>query len=104
MEGLGKLRVSTSIAHETVSLGHEIGKDHRDANGGCDTSTRTADACSRPSRQFCKLSISLWAILFVAYEIVTSVMPRAFACSYISPSTSLDTAEVHSSRTANCGR
>lgn len=42
--------------------------------------------------------------LFVAYEIVTSVMPRAFACSYISPSTSLDTAEVHSSRTANCGR
>lgn len=37
-------------------------------------------------------------------EIVTRVIPRDLACSYISPSTSDDTAEVHSSRMAKVGR
>ena len=35
---------------------------------------------------------------------VTSVMPSDLACSYINPSTSDDTAEVHSSRMAKAGR
>lgn len=39
-----------------------------------------------------------------AHEIVTSVMPSVFACSYIKPSTSLDTADVHSSSMAYDGR
>ena len=39
-----------------------------------------------------------------ADEMVTKVIPIDLACSYISPSTSLDTAEVHSSRIAYDGR
>jgi hypothetical protein len=38
------------------------------------------------------------------YEMVTRVMPMDLACSYINPSTSLDTAEVHSSSIAYDGR
>lgn len=38
------------------------------------------------------------------YEIVIKVIPIDLACSYINPSTSLDTAEVHSSRIAYEGR
>ena len=34
------------------------------------------------------------------YEMVTNVIPSDFACSYISPSTSDETADVHSSRKA----
>jgi hypothetical protein len=38
------------------------------------------------------------------HEIVISVIPSDFACSYINPSTSDETAEVHSSRIAYDGR
>lgn len=34
---------------------------------------------------------------------VISEIPNAFACSYISPSMSIETADVHSSRRANLG-
>jgi hypothetical protein len=37
-------------------------------------------------------------------EMVIKVIPIDLACSYINPSTSLDTAEVHSSRIAYEGR
>jgi hypothetical protein len=39
-----------------------------------------------------------------ANEIVIKVIPIDLACSYINPSTSLDTAEVHSSSIAFDGR
>lgn len=39
-----------------------------------------------------------------ADEMVIKVIPIDLACSYINPSTSLDTAEVHSSRIAYEGR
>lgn len=35
-----------------------------------------------------------------AHEMVINVIPSDLACSYMSPSTSDDTAEVHSSRKA----
>lgn len=37
-------------------------------------------------------------------ELFHSLIPRSLACWYIDPSTSVETAEVHSSRTANFGR
>jgi len=39
-----------------------------------------------------------------ADEMVIKVIPIDLACSYINPSTSLETAEVHSSRIAYDGR
>jgi len=41
---------------------------------------------------------------FKAYEMVIRVIPIDFACSYMRPSTSVDTAEVDSSSTPYVGR
>lgn len=53
----------------------------------------------------CMVKVGEWARWWsLTYEIVISVIPSDFACSYISPSTSDETAEVHSSRIAYDGR
>lgn len=59
-----------------------------------------ADVCQRRCVSFTAFQISKERRDEVADEMVTRVMPSALACSYINPSTSLETAEVHSSRIA----
>ena len=67
----------------------------RDGDGDCGTLVMKVDDCL--------LACSLGKE-GAADEMVIKVIPIDLACSYIKPSTSLDTAEVHSSRTAYDGR